>query len=387
METDNGKEYSKELLEKGYKKLSKKAAAKLDACMGFVPMAIMDAEAVEVYKVIYDKSKGTLQRAADKNGYRAAIVGKKGNNDIVGDARLLDPDKGAEAIANAFAVMSVVVGEYYMAEIDRKLDDIDAKLDSIVDFLEAEQKAKIVGWEEFLKKTQKNIFHYESDDVLRTSALTTILSIQKDTLALMEHYRLILVEKIGKLDVKDKADKAQKKVLDILRTMYEYWNATFLYTYSEALEALISKNPSEEFLDNKVEEMMDVCTKYKDNIKKFSEDVNGYIKNLKALDPNKVLEILDLLQYVDSDEHKIIAKFGFLGKAASGFEEKDVQKKKNKRKSLFEVFDLEPVTNIDLMMNKVNDVIRYNVICNKPVEVVKCGNDFYIKTEEQTAVI
>lgn len=36
METDNGKEYSKELLEKGYKKLSKKAAEKLDACMGLV---------------------------------------------------------------------------------------------------------------------------------------------------------------------------------------------------------------------------------------------------------------------------------------------------------------------------------------------------------------
>ena len=144
--------------DKGYVKLDKDSAAKLDMAIQYIPDLLLNSELYKgTYRVVFDKELGNLQKAANNPGlFRANIVKEGTNNVITGQALLQEVSAVPQIVGNVFAVASVVTGQYYMEQINKKLEKIEKTAQDILAFLENDKRSKIESQIEFLLNVQKN---------------------------------------------------------------------------------------------------------------------------------------------------------------------------------------------------------------------------------------
>ena len=103
----------------------------LNTLLQGVPDLVLNDQS-DIYKVIYDKSKGVLQRTADKKGFRGNVVKADGdNNGIVDQVVLQNADKAPQIVNGVFTVMSVATGQYFLAEINNNLESIEISVNNI----------------------------------------------------------------------------------------------------------------------------------------------------------------------------------------------------------------------------------------------------------------
>lgn len=92
-----------------------------------------------------------LTRAKDGNGFRAFVQGPDGR--IVENARFFEADK-LNALVNSgvlFNVLSTVVAQKHLADINKKLGEIQKGVEFIKSFLNEERKSKIHGMLEYIR--------------------------------------------------------------------------------------------------------------------------------------------------------------------------------------------------------------------------------------------
>jgi hypothetical protein len=125
-----------------------KVVERLDALL--VPVVQAAAKALEpslkdAYRVILPKGADLVKSKEVKGAFRAFF---RDGRKIAGNANLqkIDASKAAaitNVAANAMNVASLVVGQYYMAEISSKLDALTDGMNAIADRLDAELKSKV----------------------------------------------------------------------------------------------------------------------------------------------------------------------------------------------------------------------------------------------------
>lgn len=368
----------------GFEKVTGKLAEELDRYLALVPQILCDDLTKDAYRVIYDKGLGTLQKAKEDGFFRAAVVGKKGNNDIKGAALLQSLNGTEEILANCFAIMAVIVGQYYMKKIDSKFESIEDRLTQIEQFLKDDKRAELMSEATFLDETQKNIRFIISNETHRQSTLSSIQRIKIDMMKSINLFKMQIerLQPCKEDEKKDKVDEAIRKATDIMEMMSEYWYSVYLYIYASSLEPVLAGNTNEEYLDNMVSSMMKCCEDYKEDYAKWHEVLLSYEKSLKALDKNKVLDVLKKLSDIDAGANPYLLFWQGVGVVAEKTSESDKKKKKEKREQFEGIINAEGISNIDLMMEKVNDVIRFNMFNNRRFEVVKHKGEIYIKRED-----
>lgn len=129
-----------------------------------------------LYKVIL-KNGGELMDSKTMEGAKRATVA--GKNGIRENANLLavEPDKIgtiANAGACAFNVASVVVGQYYMQQIDSKLSDITRSVDQIMESIEIQYKGSVTSLIESVHSVSKFQLSSLQNDELRNRELDHI---------------------------------------------------------------------------------------------------------------------------------------------------------------------------------------------------------------------
>ena len=145
------------------------------------------------------QSHGTLYKVVLKNGgkladsktmegaKRAVVMGKAG---IAENANLLavEPDKVGR-IANAgaciFSVASVVVGQYYMRQIDSKLSDIADHMDKIIENMEIQYKSRVSSLMESVYNVSKFQLSSMDNAELRSRELDNIQDLKKECQTLL----------------------------------------------------------------------------------------------------------------------------------------------------------------------------------------------------------
>lgn len=97
----------------------------------------------KVYRMVLPVGE-TLAKAADGDGLRG--FSRLGNN-IKSHGRFYEVDTSASQALNATAavmnIASIVVGQYYMSQINTKLDGISSQINKIAEFQEKEYKGKV----------------------------------------------------------------------------------------------------------------------------------------------------------------------------------------------------------------------------------------------------
>ena len=118
------------------------------AIPGFVQIGNALNNIVQVngmYRVIIPKGAKLSESSNMIGAFRGIFHGSDG---IKGHANLISDNNGlimANSLTSVMTIASMVVGQYYMAKIDKKLSDINSKLSKISSFQNNEYKAKVLS--------------------------------------------------------------------------------------------------------------------------------------------------------------------------------------------------------------------------------------------------
>ncbi|MGY0402340.1 hypothetical protein [Carnobacterium jeotgali] len=161
----------------------------------------------DFYQVIL-KNGGELAKSKNMgNARRAFTQGSKGIKEHANLVKI-NPNKTTEvtkttkmatsATANIMNVASLIVGQYYMSEVNSKLEDMNKSISEISDYQKREFKSHVrslVVNVRDISKFSKEIFE---DDTIRNNKLIHLQQLRERTTQLLEQVNLEIEEKIQK---------------------------------------------------------------------------------------------------------------------------------------------------------------------------------------------
>lgn len=125
------------------------------------------------------------------------------NNKLAGQANLIPVDaENLTAISNTIAdvmnISSMVVGQYYMAQIDSKMAEIQDGIDKIYDFQQTEFKARIIALIGKVGRISKFNIEIIENDELRNHSLDDLSRYRDDAVELLQQVNLTIENIVSK---------------------------------------------------------------------------------------------------------------------------------------------------------------------------------------------
>lgn len=194
---------------------------------------------VELYKAIIPGG-ATLAKSKQMDGaVRGIYQGAKG---IKGQANLIkvDPSKISKAttvangVTNIMSVGSLVVGQYYMTEINSKLETMNKNIEKISDFQNREFKSRILSLIALVGKVSNFSSEIIESDDLRNRKSQTLDDLEREGTQLLQQVNLTIDEIIKENQIPDYREY-QEKVEDF-KILLEYQQ--ILLTFLEEISKL-----------------------------------------------------------------------------------------------------------------------------------------------------
>ncbi len=148
------------------------------------------AKAEPLYRVILKNGGELVDSRTMKGAKRAMTIGSDGireNANLVQVAPngLSKANNVAAIGANAMNVASMVVGQYYMQQVDEKIKQLQAGVEAIADFLEIQYKSQVVALLELVFSITKFQIASLENEELRNRELDKIQQLQMKCLELL----------------------------------------------------------------------------------------------------------------------------------------------------------------------------------------------------------
>lgn len=144
------------------------------------------------------------------------------------------------AVLSAFTAMSTVTGQYFLAEINSRMDKMGQKLDKILEFLHSDKKAELVAELSFTKFAHQNYASIMGHEQQKLATLISLQNAQKVALKDIEFYMD---------DLDSKVDDSAKKYADLETLAQEAFKgkdrlelALQLFVTASLLEVYFSEN-------------------------------------------------------------------------------------------------------------------------------------------------
>lgn len=120
-----------------------------------------------------------------KNGqYATPIMGSKG---IVGSAGLT-PLQTHAVLLKSLSAMSVVTGQYFLTEINKKFELVNEKIDKIMNFLYGDKKAELISEISFVQYANTNYNTIMAHDEQRAATIISLQNAKKTAMKDIEFY-------------------------------------------------------------------------------------------------------------------------------------------------------------------------------------------------------
>ena len=390
---------SADLKDESYIKINRDELANLGGAFENIPFLINHVQNKnyysEAYRVIYDKGLGELQKSAKTPGlFRANVVAQGTNNNVVGQAELasLNPSealRASQVALSAYSIAAVITNQYYLANINERLSNIEKTTSTIKRYLETQKKMEQLSDSEYLVQKISNIKYIEDEPVYRQTVLATVQQIKLREATNMKFYKEELVSLFTELSVKDKRKITEEFVSNYQGVFPEYWFSTFLYVMAAYVETRLSGIKDEDFLVDMQIDMLETIKAYQDAAETFDNRIRSYFKNVKNLNSNPNVEMA--IRVIGG-----VGGFAALGvggiKAGDKFargiysikaDEKSDEKNRLKQ-SLDEFHNV--YTNIEALIEPVKAIDLMNSIANYPVELIVSENDAYVKITQTKPV-
>lgn len=274
-----------------------------------IPGVLTSGVLSNAYTVRFPEGLPHTLTALKQGGFGSMIRGEGGK--FVGSASFFEMSKQA-AVLNVFTALSAVTGQYFLSEINTRMDKMNQKIDKILEFLYSDKKAELLAELNFVKFAHQNFASIASHDVQRASTVIGLQEAQKVALKDIEFY-------IGDLDrtVSEKA-KTYTELTELTNKAFRIHNcmelATQLFVTASLLEVYYSDNFDESYLKNTDEMVsMYIARCERCALSSFSvllSKIDGFssigVKKLdKAPEQMRVQEMVDKL---NTDEESALKK-------------------------------------------------------------------------------
>jgi len=100
----------------------------------------------------------------------------------------------ANSVASAMGVASIVVGQYYMAQISAEMNKISADISKIKDFQDNEYKSRVLALVAQIQKMAEFKADILDNDELRTSEIANLNNLEQECIQLLGQANLTIVE-------------------------------------------------------------------------------------------------------------------------------------------------------------------------------------------------
>lgn len=145
-----------------------------------------------------------------------------GTEGVKGHANLVAIQQNADVVANvaasAMGVASMVVGQYYMTQINAELSEINAGITKIADFQDNEYKSKVFALVAQIQKVAKFQVDILDNDELRLSEIDNINRWEQECIQLLGQANLSIA---GFANGKDLDYEVYEKVIPYQKTLME----------------------------------------------------------------------------------------------------------------------------------------------------------------------
>ncbi|MDD3137852.1 MAG: topoisomerase IV [Lachnospiraceae bacterium] len=180
---------------------------------------------VELYKAVIPSGATLAESKQMEGAVRGFYRGAKG---IKGQANLVKVDptkiskasKVANGVANVMNVGSLVVGQYYMSEINSKIEDLSKSVNKISDFQDREFKSRILSLIALVGKISNFSSEILESDDLRNRKLHTLDNLEGEGTQLLQQVNLSIDEIIKRNQTTDYSEYQEK--VDDFGLLLEY---------------------------------------------------------------------------------------------------------------------------------------------------------------------
>lgn len=223
-------------------RLTQDQRAQVNALLGAAPSILGVSTLSQSYVLSFPEGvQGTLMRLK-RGGYGTTLQNPE-TGQIVGTASLEQTTIQA-ACLGAFTAMSIASGQYFLAEINGKLNMMRLSLDKILEFLYGDKRAELLSEISFIRFAYENYGSIMEHEQQRLSTIVSLQNARKVAMKDIEFYLADLVSTVttkAQTDILETVEKATQ-IKDSLEL------STQLYVMSELLEVFYSENYDEEFL-------------------------------------------------------------------------------------------------------------------------------------------
>lgn len=206
-----------------------------------------------LYRVEFPSGIDGTMMKLKQGGLSTVLKGEEGK--ITGTASLIQVgEAGAKAALAVFSIMSLVTGQFFLAEINKKLGKISRSIDKILEFLYGDKKAELLAEISFTKYAYQNFLSISSYDQQKQATLIELQHAKLTALRGIEFY-------LGDMEV------SRNKQIDM--NPYETQKDVFrakdcldlslqLYIISSVLEIYYSGNHDKDYLDYVKNDIKDI---------------------------------------------------------------------------------------------------------------------------------
>ena len=221
------------------------------------------------------------------------------NGKITGTASLIPI--GAETIAlTAFSVLAVITGQFYLFRINKQLEDINKKLQNVLDFLYNEKLCELEAEFEFVRFAYENYRYIAESETEKQATLGSIQESRKKAYKDILFYALELRAVISN-ELKKKRTEVDEQIDDYLKKRFSYQYSLELYCISMILELLYAQNYDVFLIKNIHKKLDKVLEDGKALLNKTNGAVAGKLSDSKVfkdnIEKNKLYKEVDEFEF------------------------------------------------------------------------------------------
>lgn len=216
----------------------------MSGLMQQIPTVMSAATLVKAYVAKFPEGLPHTLTALKQGGFGSMI---RVDGKFAGSASFYELTSQA-AVLNAFTAMSAVTGQYFLAEINSRMDMMGQKLDKILEFLYSDKKSELMAELSFTKYAHQNYASIVSHEQQRLATIVSLQAAQKVAMKDIEFYMDDLDSKVN--DTAKKYANLEDLARDSFRTRNCLELAMQLYVTASLLEVYYADNFDELYLIN-----------------------------------------------------------------------------------------------------------------------------------------
>lgn len=253
-----------------------------------IPAAMATAGMAQAYTVRFPKGLPRVLMELGQGGVGSMILGPDGK--IAGDASFYAMTSQA-AMLGTFTALSVVTGQYFLKQINDKMDTMNQKLDDILRFLEKDKKAELLSELSFVKYAYENYGSIMAHSEQRIATISSLQGAKKVAMKDIEFYVMRLDDNVPTNNIVEKVtgSGAMKKFERMCKDENSLKLSQQLYVMSSIMEAYFSQNQDSRYLGFVETDICGYIEKCKDRIIEDFSKLQGVVKgdDEKAIESEK----------------------------------------------------------------------------------------------------